>query len=39
MHCVFKRDWICVQNMITIPRSTVNAIGGDLYGSTVEMAR
>lgn len=23
----------CVQNMITIPRSTVNAIGGDLYGS------
>ena len=34
MHCVFERDWICVPNMITIPRSSVNAIGeGDLYGS------
>ena len=34
MNCVLKRDWICVQNMITIPCSTVYAIGGgDLYGS------
>jgi hypothetical protein len=34
---VWLHQWIlkmhCVQNMITIPCSTVNAIGGDLYGS------